>query len=245
MTEYKAKHFVLGERYSSDIPTTNHNIELALDIIENHIVSRDVAKIIVEFCLDTISIYSKRTFEQLKYHTSVELSEEIWHLSFIPSQILSMEFHCHMLRNFPSHNKLQRVTIKNFFEEHNSRAIKLIKQISALPNLRKLHIEDIDLRNVDEDLISNNLQELSLIYCNLENLSLLSKLKNITCLDISSNKITDFSPLANLPKLRHLFMVDNDLSKHNAVHIPVKPDCVIYMDLCRCIKTPSETINII
>ena len=81
-----------------------------------------------------------------------------------------------------------------------------------LPALQALHLSDCELGNQQLLFLSElpYLQDLSIINCNISNISPLSNATALTHLDLSGNLLNTVEPLAKHPSLQHLVLHDNE-----------------------------------
>lgn len=105
------------------------------------------------------------------------------------------------LKHYPF---LKFISIKNCSEN--------IEVLKGLEKVEELYVFESKFSSLDFLNENQNLQNLSIKRCGLEDISEIRNLKNLKILNFRGNEITDISPLKELTKLEQLTLWDNKLT---------------------------------
>jgi internalin A len=86
-----------------------------------------------------------------------------------------------------------------------------LESISELENLAELYFEGYIISDSSALTNLDKLKQLTLRYCDVDEISDLSELKGLSYLDLSGNNITDLNPLTNLTELEQVFLSWNEI----------------------------------
>ena len=121
--------------------------------------------------------------------------------------------------NFDNYNEEIKQRLNQFLiDSRNIYSIKIngldIEDISFLSNISVINLELSNNKIEDLTVLSTikNLETLELNCNNIIDLNPLSKLENLTELNLNNNNISDLTPLSNLYNLQYLYINDNNIS---------------------------------
>ncbi len=123
-----------------------------------------------------------------------ELPDELFELTWLEELIISDIYHEY------NYEKKKWDSIGRDFKGEKNHIATLPSSLTKLVNLKKLAIGESTWKNKGK--VENK----------LEDISLLSELKNLTFLSLEDNEITDLRPLSTLSKLTELIIPSNNIS---------------------------------
>ncbi len=140
-----------------------------------------------------------------------------------------------------TNEELSTLTRMNFLNDKDS--LHDFKILEFLPNVKEIIVEEYDLQQTDIDLIfSRNLEEVTFIKCNLENINFpMNSLKNLSLLKCS---VADYNEL--LKNMNSLITIDIKMPKDeqdlDCSYLPSSLEKAIF-DYC-ILKNISNLMNL-
>ena len=170
----------------------NHNYELLFDLFKQHGDMIDPNKLVKIFLsnnknFEFLNIIPKRYLEKV---TELWLSSKLEDLS--------------ILQKFPNLEML------SLFRT----GLTSLKGVEHLTNLRTFSVQLDDIKSVEPLSGLTKLKLVTIVGCDdLENIEPLKTLVNLVYLDVAENGLKSFKGIENLPNLKSISLLENDLPK--------------------------------